>query len=187
MVERLALQRHAQVAHVREIRGRQPTRFMHLAEEHFLGRSQKGPPAPHLPLQRPQLSVGEPARVAALQLGEDSLGLQTRLRLQQPTDLRPDLGERIDARWPVMGPSHLAGQLLQPTKLACGLVIHVRPRCGRGQSLASRQQPPQLPHLFIADHRKPPCRKNLRIVYAFAAARNLFTVTGKINCRWREI
>ena len=109
VVERLALDRHAQFVHVREIRGRQPARLMHLAKEHFLGRSLQGAPTPHLPLQRPQLPVGKPARVAALEVGEQGLGLQPRLLLQQRCHFRPDLGERIDTRRPVMGPGDFAG------------------------------------------------------------------------------
>lgn len=143
--------------------------FVHLAEEHFLGRPRHGPPTPHLPLQRPQLPVGEPARVAALQLAEDGLGLQPRLLFQQRANLRPDLGERIGPRRPVMRPGQFAGQLLKPPILACRLVVHGGPRCRRGQRLARRQQPPQLPHLFVRDHRKPPCVRDLHIVYRFAA------------------
>jgi hypothetical protein len=162
--ERLPLDGHAQVVHVREIRRRQPARLMHLREEHFLGRPRRGPPAPHLPLQRPHLPVGEPARVTPLQLPEDRLGLQTRLLSQQDANLRPDLGERIDPGRPVVRPGQRAGQLLPPPILACRLVVHVRPRRRHAQPLAGRQQPPQLPYLFVRDHRKPPCIRDLRIV-----------------------
>jgi hypothetical protein len=75
VLERLLLNRHAQVVQVREVRRRQPAWLMHLAEEHLLGRPRHGPPLLHLPLQRPQLPVAEPARIATLQLAEDSLGL----------------------------------------------------------------------------------------------------------------
>jgi hypothetical protein len=162
--KRLSLDRHPEVVHGREVRRRQPARLMHLGEEHLLGRPRRGPPAPHLPLQRSQLPVGEPPRVAALQLAEDCLGLEPRLFLQQRADLRPDFGERIDPGLPVMGPGQLAGQLLQPPIFACRLVVHVGPRRRHGQRFASRQQPPQFAYLPVSDHRKPPCMKNLRIV-----------------------
>jgi hypothetical protein len=105
---------HAQLVHMREIRRSQPSGFVHLAEEHFLGRPQRGPPTPHLPLQRPQLPLGEPTWLTALQLADDGLGLQTRLLFQHRANLRPDLGERIVPRRPVVRPSQLAGQLPQP-------------------------------------------------------------------------
>jgi hypothetical protein len=75
VIERLPSNRHAQAAHPREVRRRQPTRLVHLSEEHLLGRPRKRPPAPHLPLQAPQLPVGEPAGLATLQFAEDRLGL----------------------------------------------------------------------------------------------------------------
>jgi hypothetical protein len=162
MLERLPLDRHAQVVHAREVRCRQPARLMHLGEEHFLGWPRRGPPAPHLPLQGPQLPVGKLPRIATLQVAENRLGLQPRLVFQHRTNLPPDLGERIDPGLPVVRPSHLAGQLLQSPVLACRLVVHVRPRRRHGQHLAVREQPPQLPHHLVSDHRKPPCQKNLR-------------------------
>jgi hypothetical protein len=162
--ERLPLDRHAQRAHVREIRGPQPAGFVDLAEEHFLGWSGQGPPASHLPLQGAQLAIGEATGVAALQLAEDRFGLKSRLLLQQCLDLRPDRGERIAAGGPIVPPGQGAGQLLQPPILACRFVIHVGSRRGDGQRLAGRHQSPQLPHLSVRDHRKPPCMKNLRIV-----------------------
>jgi hypothetical protein len=172
VLERLPCNGYAQFVHVREIRRSQPPGFVHLAEEHFLGRPQRGPPTPHLPLQGPQLPLGEPTRVTTLQLAEDGLGLQTRLLFQHRANLRPDLGERIVPRRPVVRPSQLAGQLPQPPILTCRLVVHVRPRRRHGQRLACRQQPTQLPHLFVRDHRKPPSLRDLRIVYPLAADAN---------------
>jgi hypothetical protein len=162
VLERLPLDRHAQVIHVREVRGRQPARLMHLAEEHLLGRPRRGPPLLHLPLQGPQLSVAESARIAPLQICEDGLGLQPRLLLQQGTNRHPDLGERINPGPPVVWPGQLAGQLLQSSILACRLVVHVTPRRRHAQPFAGRDQPPQFAHHFVGNHRKPPCQKNLR-------------------------
>jgi hypothetical protein len=100
---------HAQVVHVREVRRRQPPRFMHLGEVHFLGRPRRGPPTTHLPLQRPQLPLGEPARITALQLPEDRLGLQPGLLRQQAANLHPHLGKGIDPRPPSVRRSDCAG------------------------------------------------------------------------------
>jgi hypothetical protein len=165
VLEPLPRDGHVQLVHPREVRRRQPARLVHLAEEHFLGRPRQRPPTPHLPLQRPQLPVGETARIATPQLGEDRLGLQARLPLEQRTNLHPHLGERIDPRRPIVRQSHLARQLPQPPILPSRLVVHVRPRRRDTQPLAGRQQPSQLPHLFVRDHRKPPCVRDLRIVY----------------------
>lgn len=162
VLEALAGNGYAQLSHVREVRRGQPAGFMHLAEEHFLGRPRRGPPAPHLPLQGPQLSVAEPARVTPLQLDEDRLGLQAGLLLEQRAHFRPDLGERIEPRGPIMRPGQFAGQLLLPSILACRLVVHVRPRRRHGQCLARRQQPTQSPYLRVRNHRKPPCVWDLR-------------------------
>jgi hypothetical protein len=195
VLERLLLDRHAQVVQAREVRRRQPARLMHLAEEHLLGRSRRGPPLLHLPLQGPQLSVAEPARIAPLQLAEESLGLQPRLLLQQGTNLRPDLGERIDPGPPVVRPGQRAGQLLQSPILACRLVVHVTPRRRHAQPLADRDQPPQFAHHFVGNHRKPPCQKNLRQFMTpqlrgplpAPEPGNLIVVHGKPNCRCGEI
>ena len=180
VLEALPLDGYLQVVHVGKVGCRQPARLMHLREEHFLGRPGQGPPTLHLALQAAQLPVGEPTRIATLQLAEQGFGLESRLTLQQRTHLGPDLRERIDARPPVMRPGQGAGQLLLTAVPACGLLVHVAPRCRRGQCLPGRQQPPQLPHLLVRDHRKPPCMKHLRIAYGLAAA-CLHSATSREN------
>jgi hypothetical protein len=187
VVERLTLDAHAQAAHAREVRGRQPARFVHLGEEHLLRWPGQRSPAPHLPLQAPQLPVRELARMAPLQLAEDRLGLQARLIHQHRLHLLPNTDERIDARPPVVRPRRCARQLPQPPILPRRLLVHVRPRCRRRQRLAAGQQPQQLPYLPVRDHRKPPSLKNLRTVYRPAAAGILIVVAGKSNCRRWEI
>ncbi len=192
VLERLPLDRHTQIVHAREVGRRQPARLVHLSEEHFLRRPCRGPPTPHLPLQGPQLPIGEPARIAALQVTEDRLGLQSRLLLQHCTNLRPDLGERIDPGPPVVRPRQLAGQPPKPPILPCRLVVHVAPRRRHAQPLAGRDQPPQFAHHLVGNHRKPPCQKSLQQSTHSAAARtgsrvprpgNLIVVSGKSNCR----
>lgn len=68
--ERLAVDRHAQLGHVREVGGAQPTRRMLLREEDFLGRTARRQPVLDAPLQRPQLPVGELAGMSPLQFLE---------------------------------------------------------------------------------------------------------------------
>jgi hypothetical protein len=73
--QRLALDGHAQAVHVGEIRGTQPARLMHLAEEDFLGRSMLRLPPAHAPLQRPSLTVPVLGGVFALQPVQERPGL----------------------------------------------------------------------------------------------------------------
>jgi hypothetical protein len=51
--ERLALDRHAQVAHVGKVTGTQPAGLVDLGEEDFLGRPGLAPPTPDVPLESP--------------------------------------------------------------------------------------------------------------------------------------
>jgi hypothetical protein len=67
MRERLSLHRHAQARQVREVRGSQTSGLVHLCEEHFLGRSRRGAPTFHAPLQCPQQLVAVVPRMAFLQ------------------------------------------------------------------------------------------------------------------------
>jgi hypothetical protein len=132
VLKALALDRHAEIIHPREIRCCQPTRVVHLSEEHFFRWARKSSPAPHLSLQSPQLSIAEPAWVAALQFAEQGLGLESRFLLQQRAYFRPDLGERVDPCLPVMRLDQVAGKPLSPAKLTCRLLVHVGPhRCYR--------------------------------------------------------
>jgi hypothetical protein len=64
--ERLPLDGHAQVSHVREVGRPEPARRMVLGKEHLLVRPLGRPPVLDPPLQGPQLPVGEAARVPAL-------------------------------------------------------------------------------------------------------------------------
>jgi hypothetical protein len=158
VVERHALNRHAQAAAVREVAGTQPTRIMHLTEEHFFRRAGQRPPLLDPPLQRPQLAVGILAGEAALQVREQGLGLQTGVEAKQLFELRPDRGEWIGFGAPVsVHEPDLAGQPAQLAVLASGL--RVEPGPGRclllGDALAVETT--QLAHVQIGDHREPPC------------------------------
>jgi hypothetical protein len=95
VVERSSVDGHPQIGAVSEVTGRQPSGVMVLGEEHLLGLTVQGPPGPHPPLQGPQLVVGEPARMTALQIDEQRLGLQAGVELQQFLQLGPDVGEGV--------------------------------------------------------------------------------------------
>jgi hypothetical protein len=190
VVERLPRDGYAQAAHPCEVRRRQPARLVHLGEEDLLGRPVQRPPAAHLPLQGPQLSVAEPARVAALQLLEEGLRLKARVLFQQGAYFQPDFGERIGACPPGVRRRDRTRQLLQPLVLPCRLLVHVGPHSRCRQRLAAAQQPPQLPHLRVGDHHKPPCLKGLRQSTAYSCAgflivagRKVIVVGGRSNCR----
>ena len=82
MRERLPLNRHPQLFHVAEIRGAQAPRFMHLGEEHFLGRPVLGLPLPHPPLQRAPRGLPVTVGILLLEPLQQRLGLQARLALE---------------------------------------------------------------------------------------------------------
>jgi hypothetical protein len=99
--ERLPLDRHAQLGHVREVGRAEPARRMVLGEEHLLVRSMSRPPLLDPALQGAELSVREAARVSALQLLEEGLGLPAGRLFEQLDDLAPHIRERVFARSPI--------------------------------------------------------------------------------------
>jgi hypothetical protein len=68
--------RDLQTGAVREVGGAQPARFVHLRKEDFLGRPLHRPPLLEATLQGAELTVGEPAGKAPLQIRKQGLGLQ---------------------------------------------------------------------------------------------------------------
>jgi hypothetical protein len=72
---RHAPDRDLQARDVGEVRGTQPTRFVDLSEEDFLGRPVQGAPLLDVPLQGAELSVGEATGVGALQPVKQGFGL----------------------------------------------------------------------------------------------------------------
>jgi hypothetical protein len=162
VVEQLALDRHTQVAHAREIRGRQPARFVDLAEEDFLVRSRAGTPTTNMPLQRPQLVVGEAPLVPALHFLEEGFGLQAGLLAQQGLDFGPDLRKRVGSGHPSMRRGQLAREPASLHIFAGCLLVHVRPQRAAAQGKAGGLEAEHHADLLVRDHRKPPCRKNLR-------------------------
>jgi len=176
VIETLALDGDVQAVHRREVGRAQPSRFVDLSEEDFLGRSLAATPALDVPLQRPQLRVGETPRILPLQLAEDRLGLQPRIEFQQTAHLGPNLLEGIGPGPPVMRRRDLAGQSAQTPVFTCCLVIHVCQHRCLALRLAIRHQAEQLLDLLVRDHRNPPCAKKLRVSLRTARA-------GKSNCR----
>jgi hypothetical protein len=177
VIERGAGDGHAQAGAVREVAGAQAPGVVDLGEEHLLGRSLKGAPLPEAPLQRPQLAVGEAPGEAALQVGEQGLGLQAGVEPEPCFELRPDLGEGVGPCAVVaVHASHLAGQLAEPAVLARRLLVHG----GLGRRLPLRKAPQiqatEAAHLLIGDHPKPPCGERLQTAYAAQ-------LTGNSSCR----
>jgi hypothetical protein len=157
--ERHPVEGHAQFGAVGEVAGRQPAGMMHLGEEDLPGGTVLGTPALEPSLQGPQLTVGEAAGEAALQVGKEGLRLQSGVDLEQRLQLGPDLGEGVKVSPPV--PVHgfdLAGELAEPAILACGLAIHAG---SQRRHLFGNPVPikaTELPHLLVGDHREPPCQ-----------------------------
>ena len=124
VLQRPARDGHPQVGAVREVAGTQPPGVVHLGKEHLLGRSVQGPPLLDTPLQRAELAVREAAGVATSKRGEQRLGLQSGLALQQFGQFGPHLGERVGSGPPVaIHASDLAGQPAEPAVLAGGLGV----------------------------------------------------------------
>jgi hypothetical protein len=110
VIQRQALDGHAQTGAVREVAGAQPPWVMHLVEEHLLRLAVQRTPLLDPTLQRPQLTVRELAGIAALQIHEQRLRLQARVEAEHRLQLRPDRHERIGLGTPVPGhESDLAG------------------------------------------------------------------------------
>jgi hypothetical protein len=203
VIETLPSDGDVQLVHGREVGSAQPSRFVDLREEDFLGRAKARAPTPNVPLQRPQLVVGKLPRMTPLQLLENRLGLKTGVGLQQFADRRPDLRKGIRPRLPGVRHGHFTGPLAEPPILACRLRVHVCPPRRPRQRHAVRQQTEQLLHLFVRDHaRNPPCTEKLRLAYGHQRPGNLIVVgrrqradanpiivvgLGKSNCRqWEE-
>jgi hypothetical protein len=124
MREGLTLDGHPQALHVREVGRPQPARRMLLGKEQLLGRPVLGFPLPHAPFDGATLPLPVLPGLFALQPVHQGLGLQSRLALQQLLQPRPDLGERIDPRPPVMHRPPGAGQFLAIPVFSSTLAIH---------------------------------------------------------------
>jgi hypothetical protein len=157
VVERRAVDGHLQIGAVGEVAGRQPSGVMVLGEEHLLGLTVQRSPGPHPPLQGSQLGVGEPARMTALQIDEQRLGLQAGVESQQLLQLGPDVGEGIGSRRVVaFHDRDLAGQAAEAAILASGLGIESRLGRGPFPGHVLKIEPKEQANLLISDHREYP-------------------------------
>ena len=152
VVERHAEDGDAELGHAGEVRFGEPPRLMNLSEEHLLGRPFEGAPLFDPPLQATELDVGEPSRIAALQVEEEGLGLEPRVEPQQVEEFRPDVLERVLPGPPGMWDSSLTGERVGVAVLACRLLVDFGPIGGLGQCGFGLDQLPQPPELAIGDH-----------------------------------
>jgi hypothetical protein len=159
--ERLAGNRHAQVGQVREVRRAQSAGQMLLREEHLLIRPARGPPMFDPPLQGPQLSFGEPPRIAALQFFEQGLGFPPRPLFEQNLDLIPDRGERIVARSPGALHHPLRAEPIRVPIRPCRFAIHACLRRCQSQRRLLAQPGPQGPNLRIRHHSGLPSMRGI--------------------------
>jgi hypothetical protein len=124
MRKRLALDRHPQRLHVREVRRPQPARLMHLGEEDFAGWPVLGTPLPHAPLQGPPALPPVRSRAFALEPFQQRLGLETRLPFEQFRQTGPDRCQRVRPRPMTARRPQFAGQPVGVAVLPCRLAIH---------------------------------------------------------------
>jgi hypothetical protein len=151
--ESLPADGHVQAVHVREIRGAQPTRMMHLAEIHFLAWPLRRPPVFDPPLEGPHLPVGEASRILLPQPLPQRLGLQLRLSCQLLGHRRPHLGKGIGPRPPIARRSRLfTGKPFHVPIPPCRLPIDPRPAGRRAKRPTLPQKPKQPPYMDIRDH-----------------------------------
>ena len=110
VIERLAGERDVQVVHGSEVGGAQLAGRVDLIEEDLLGWTLGGPPRFDLPLQGPELAVGEPAREPTLEILEEGLGLEPGVELQPIEEFGPDVLERILPGPPGLGVNDSLGR-----------------------------------------------------------------------------
>jgi hypothetical protein len=109
---------------MREVRGAQPARLMHLGEEDFAVRPVLATPLPHAPLQGASALRPIAGGVLPLEPLQEGLGLESGLGLEQFLQSWPDVGQGIGTSPPGMWGGSLAGELLCVAILACGFAVH---------------------------------------------------------------
>ena len=147
------------VAHVGEVTLGEPPRLVVLCEEHLLGRPFEGAPLLDPPLQATELDVGEPPRVAPLQVVEEGLGLESRIEPELIDEFRPDVLERVLPGPPGVGDAPLTGERIRVAVLACRLLIDAGLVGGLGQCVFGLDQLPQPPEQAIGDHPFAPAKE----------------------------
>ena len=156
VVEGRAVDGHPQLGAVREVTGTQSSRRMDLVEEDLLGLAVQGSPGLDPPLQGAELAVGEATGEAALQVGEQGLGLQAGVELQQGFEFGPDVGKGVRPGPPIAG--HTFDLRRQPSEAAI-LASRLGAQAGLGggqflgQSLSVETAEP--PDLLVLNHREP--------------------------------
>ncbi|QDU95826.1 hypothetical protein Pla8534_36430 [Lignipirellula cremea] len=152
VVEPLPADGDAQRIHDGEIRRRQAARLVHLRKDDAAIGSMLCSPLSHAPLKRSPLRIGEAARFALLQPGEERERPEPRFAFQSRLDFGPNLAERVPARPPLAG--RLGSWQARIVAILAGrFLIHVCPPCRRGQANTVRQQPPQFPRPSLQNHR----------------------------------
>ena len=152
VVERLAEDGDAEFGHAGEVRFGEPTWLVDLGEEHLLGRPFESTPLFDPALQATELDVGEPPRIAALEVEEKGLGLEPRVEPEQFEQIGPDVLERVLPGPPGMRNSPLTGEGVGVAILAYRLLVELRPIGGVCESGFGLEQRPQPPELTIGDH-----------------------------------
>ena len=153
VVKRLAVDGDSQRVHVGEVRRPQTARLMYLGKHHRLVRAVQSTPVADAAFEGPSLRVGKLTRIALLEPGEKGECPQPRFGFQAGLDLGPDLGERVRPGSPRAWRSALGGQAFPIAIFTCRLLIHASLPCRHREARVARQQPPQLSHLSVRNHR----------------------------------
>jgi hypothetical protein len=156
VVERLAEDGDAELGHAGEVALGEPARLMDLGEEDLPWRPFEGPPLSDPSLQAPELDVGKPPRIAALQVEEEGLGLEARVEPEQFEEFGPDVLERVLPGPPGAWDSPLAGEPIGVAVLACRLLVDAGLVGSPSQCAFGLDQLPQPPEQAIGDHPSAP-------------------------------
>jgi hypothetical protein len=159
VVERFAEDGDAEPGHAGEVRFGEPPRLVDLCEVHLLGRPFEGAPEFDPPLQATELDVGETARIAALQVEEEGLGLEPRVEPELIDKFVPDVLERVLPGPPGVRDSSLTRERVGVAVLACRLLVDFGPIGGLGECGFGLEQLPQPPELAIGNHPLAPVSK----------------------------
>ncbi len=152
VVEGLAEDSDLELGHAGEVRFGEPPGLMDLSEKDLLGRPFEGSPLFDPPLQTTELDVGEPPRMAALQVEEEGLGLEPRVEPELIDEFEPDVLERVLPGPPGMRDSPLTGQRVGVAVLACRLLVNAGLIGGLSQGVFGLDQLPQPPEQTIGNH-----------------------------------
>jgi hypothetical protein len=152
VVERLAEDGDSELGHAGKITLGEPARLVDLGEEDLLGGPFEGSPLFDPSLQNAKLDVGKTAGIAALEVKEKGLGLESRVELEEFDKFGPDFLERVLPGPPGVRDLALTGEQVGVAVLTYRFLIEFGSISGVCESGFGLEQLPQPPELTIGDH-----------------------------------